>query len=209
MQKLATALVKFRAECGSVKFDSINPHFKSRFASLAAIHDTVDPLLAANGLVVLQFPINEPGHAGCVTIILHESGERIECRFLVPLAQPNPQGACAAVSYARRYGLAGALGIVTEEDDDGESSMGRAAVADAGKPKPPRSKVPAMQPGNRDRLKFAADRRIGELGDESITQKEIIQSVAKALGYASPIEMKDTDFGAALSAVQTFEPGVA
>lgn len=209
MSKLSAALVAFQAECPSVAFDSKNPHFKNRYASLAAIHRAVSPLLAKHGLAVMQFPISEEGRAGCITRILHESGESMEETLLLPLSKNDPQGAGAAITYARRYGLSGALGLITEEDDDGEAASGRAAaVAKPNSQPAPRTKVqPAMSKANREKLKFAARERIKELEDFSIVEMEIIAAIAKILDHASPIELLDTEFGTALALVQTFEPG--
>lgn len=210
MSKLSAALVAFQSECPSVAFDSRNPHFKNRYASLAAIHKVVTPILIKHGLAVLQFPVSEDGKAGCVTRIVHESGESMEDTLLLPLAKNDPQGAGAAITYARRYGLSGALGLVTEEDDDGEAASGRAtAVAKPMQQAAPRTPKPAspMSNANKTKLAYAARERIKELGDDSLGAVEIIRYVAKAMGYASEIELTDADFGDALSKVQTFEPG--
>ena len=204
---LAKALVQFSKSVGAVACDSKNPHFKSRYASLKAIHNVVDPILAENGLTVMQFPISEGDQAGCLTIVMHESGETIEHPFTVPLSKRDPQAACAAVTYARRYGLSGALGIVTDEDDDGEAAMGRAAaVSNAGKPTPKARKAPAMSTANRDRVKKAADIRLGELDDESISQKDLLTEVAKSFLLSSPIEFTDDQFADVMDAVQKWEP---
>lgn len=211
MSKLSAALVAFQAECPSVGFDARNPHFKNRYATLAAIHRVVTPILSRHGLAVLQFPVSEDGKAGCVTRIVHASGESMEDTLLLPLAKNDPQGAGAAITYARRYGLSGALGLVTEEDDDGEAASGRsAAVAKPNAQPAPRAKVePAMSKASREKLKFAARERAKELGDETIGEMEIIQSVAKSMGHASAIELLDIEFGGALELVQKFEPGGA
>lgn len=208
MKELSKALVAFRSACPPIGFDSTNPHFKSRFASLAKIHKVIDPILSENGLAVMQFPISEDGRAGCVTRVMHVSGEVVEYPFTVPLSKHDPQGACAAVTYARRYGLSGALGLVTEEDDDGNSAS--EPVRNAGKkPAPKKSSSPRMAQVNREKIKYAARERAKELSDESINETEIIKSVSAALGYASPIEMTDDDFERAFVAVQEFEPGGA
>lgn len=212
MSKLSAALVAFQTECPSVAFDSKNPHFKNRYASLAAIHRVVTPLLVKHGLAVLQFPVSEEGRAGCVTRVVHESGESMEETLLLPLAKNDPQGAGAAITYARRYGLSGALGLVTEEDDDGESAQGRAAAVARPNSQPaPRAakKAPAMSAEKRDKLKFAARARLHETTGDSGTAEEVmtvLTDVAKDMGHASPIEMTDAEFGAALEAVQKWEP---
>lgn len=212
MSKLSAALVAFQSECPSVAFDSRNPHFKSRYASLAAIHNVVTPLLAKHGLAVIQFPVSEAGHAGCVTRIVHVSGEMMEDRLLLPLAKNDPQGAGAAITYARRYGLSGALGIVTEEDDDGEAASGRAAAVERPMRQPePRAekRAPAMSAANREKLKFAARERMKEMTGDSGSADDtmtILKAVAKGLGHPNPLELKDADFPAALAAVQGWEP---
>lgn len=215
MKNLAAALVKFQTQCESIKFDSVNPHFKSKFASLAAIHHGIGPALSANGLAVIQFPHSTETGIGVRTILIHESGEMLEHTYTLPLAKNDPQGGGSAITYARRYGLSGALGIVTEEDDDGESSMTREAVRSAGTrrarssaPRAPKS-TPAMSQENRDKIKHAADLRVKDLDDGTIGAMEIITTVASQMGYDNPKAMKDEDFLAALEAVQTFEPGSA
>lgn len=211
MENLAKALVAFRSKCPSIKYDSTNPHFKSKFASLAAIHAVIDPLLGEHGLAVMQFPIAADGRAGCRTVVIHESGQSLEESFTVPVAKNDPQGACAAVSYARRYGLSGALGLVTEEDDDGEAAMGRSnAVAKPNRqPAPRTSKSPAMSAANREKLKFAARERLKELVGDDWSANDVmgvLMDVAKGFGFASPVELTDADFGRALEAVQKWEP---
>lgn len=214
MNKLATALVAFQAECPSVPYDSVNPHFKSRFASLAAIHRVIQPILAKHGLAVVQMPISEDGRAGVETTIIHASGEALAQRFTLPTAKNDPQGAGAAITYARRYGLAGALGIVADEDDDGEAAQGRTAaiLKPMRQPEPRASakKSPAMSAANREKLKFAARERLKELTGDSGTADEVmgvLKDVAKGLGHGSPVEMTDAEFGPALEAVQKWEPG--
>lgn len=203
MQKLAAALVAFRSKCPAVQFDSRNPHFDSRFASLRAIHAVVDPILADHGLAVLQFPVGDETTAGCVTRIIHESGEMMEQEFRVPIGKADAQRSCAAVSYARRFGLSGALGIVTAEDVDGNDAVDSPPSKQTSR----KARTPRMSAPNREKIKFAARERIKELGDESIGETEIIQTVARSLGYSSAIEMTDDDYPRALEAVQGFEPG--
>lgn len=210
MSKLSAALVAFQTECPSVAFDSKNPHFKNRYASLAAIHRVVTPILVKHGLAVLQFPVSEEGRAGCVTRVVHESGESMEETLLLPLAKNDPQGAGAAITYARRYGLSGALGLVTEEDDDGEAAQGRAAAVAKPVAQPaPRAaaKAPAMSVENRDKIKHAAGIRAKEIGDDSITAGEIIKDVARMLSHSSPIQVLDIEFGRMLELIQKWEPG--
>lgn len=207
MQKIAAALVAFRRVCPTISKDSINPHFKSKFASLDAIHKVVDPLLAENGLMVMQFPASGDGTAGCLTRIVHESGETMEYEFLVPLAKRDPQGACAAVSYARRYGLSGALGLVTEDDDDGNAASGSPAAAVRKTPK--KGRDAHLDSVSREKLMFAARERLKELEmpSEKSDAISVCADVMRRHGYASSLEALQTDFPALFSEVQEWEPG--
>ncbi len=213
MQDIAKALTAFRSSCPPVIFDKENPHFHSKFASLKRILKTIGPALKESGLSVIQFPEsqNVDGRVcvGCRTIVLHESGERIEHSFVLPAAKQDPQAGMAALTYARRGSLGSVLGLVIEEDGEVEAALGYGELANAGKREPRKTTAPAMKKPNREKLKFAARERIKELGDESIGEGEVLDAVAKGLGYSSKIEMKDSDYGRALSATQEFEPGEA
>lgn len=126
LEKLAPALVKAQAALPAVHKDSTNPHFKSKFASLDAIVDAALPVLHANGIALLQGGgPSDDGGIEVVTRLQHSSGEWVQSSFRLPLGKSDPQGAGSAITYGKRYGLAAMLGIVADEDDDAESTMGR------------------------------------------------------------------------------------
>jgi hypothetical protein len=54
--KLAAALCKFHGLMGKVGKDSVNPHFRNKYASLSNIIEAVTPHLNAVGLTVVQMP---------------------------------------------------------------------------------------------------------------------------------------------------------
>lgn len=127
---LAPALVKASAELRAITKDSINPHFKSTYASLDTIIDTVRPVLAKHGLAIAQGAnsphTDEQGRVTAFTVetmLLHASGEYLSNAVVMPVGKADPQGAGAAVTYGRRYALAAMLSLATEEDDDGNSAM--------------------------------------------------------------------------------------
>ena len=130
LANLAPALVKASAELRAITKDSTNPHFRSTYASLDTIIDTVRPVLAKHGLTVVQ-GANSPhtDEAGRVTaftvetMLLHASGEYLSNAVIMPMGKADPQGAGAAVTYGRRYALSALLSLATEEDDDGNAAM--------------------------------------------------------------------------------------
>ena len=62
------------------------------------------------------------------TIITHDSGQYISGRLYMPAAKLDPQGFGSAITYGRRYALAAALGIVSDEDNDGNGIKGKPKV---------------------------------------------------------------------------------
>jgi hypothetical protein len=130
IEALASALAKAQAELKNPAFDSNNPHYKSKYASLASVRDTVTPILSKHGLSVSQFPVFEDGMAGCETILLHESGQFMSERLLIPVDKANAHGVGSCITYSRRFSLMAFAGVVGDEDDDGN-----AAVGDPKKPK--------------------------------------------------------------------------
>jgi len=113
-----------------VNKDGANPHFKSKFATLDNILETIKPILKGSGLVVLQSFNTEGRKLECVTRIFHESGEWIESSAAVEADKATPQGFGSAITYARRYGIAAALGIGLMDDDDGNKAEEKTTQAD-------------------------------------------------------------------------------
>lgn len=133
---LSAALCAFQAEVENVKKDATNPFFKSKYASLDSIWDAVRPILAKNKLALSQFP---SGDGELTSILLHESGEFIEVSAKMSIKEHTPQGQGSAITYMRRYAMSSILGIVTEEDDDGNEASKPAIKAAA--PKAPQATV--------------------------------------------------------------------
>jgi hypothetical protein len=123
IKNIAGALVKFQASVSKVAKESNNPFFKSKYASLANILDTIQKPLSESGLAISQFPDAN----ALTTIILHaESGEWMESSYVMPVAKQNdPQAMGSAMTYARRYALGSILNLNIDDDDDGEKAMGR------------------------------------------------------------------------------------
>jgi hypothetical protein len=126
--ELAKALKKANEELKNVSYDTENPFFKAKYASLAHILETVRPILNKNGLFIMQDALMaEEKHLNVRTTLMHESGEWIESTVTIPIANGSrydAQSAGAAISYGRRYALSAILNISSEEDDDGNSLVG-------------------------------------------------------------------------------------
>ena len=119
--ELAGALAKAQGEMRNPGFDKANPHFKNRYASLASCLDAVRGPLSKNGIALMQtISTPAPDWVTVTTVLAHSSGQRISCDF-GGRAAPQIQQTGATVTYLRRYALCSMLGVVGDEDDDGET----------------------------------------------------------------------------------------
>jgi hypothetical protein len=115
--ELATALVAAQAEMPVAKFDATNPHFRNKYATLQCMVETARPVLAKHGLAIIQGVVGNQ----LITRILHTSGGWfITSEMDLRVDKDNMQGLGSAITYARRYSFAAAIGMVSDEDDDGE-----------------------------------------------------------------------------------------
>lgn len=123
MKLIASAFVKAQKAFGPALKTATNPHFKSRYADLAACVEAVMDGLNANGIALIQRNFLDDTGVTVETVFVHESGEMLECGKLhVPASKQDPQGYGSALTYARRYSLMAACGIAPE-DDDGNASV--------------------------------------------------------------------------------------
>ena len=117
--EIAKALCSFQSGIGAIKKDATNPFFKSKYASLENIWSEIRAPLGACGLSVAQFP---NGENELVSILMHISGEWMSASMKLTPKDATPQAQGSAITYARRYALSAILGLVTEEDDDGNTA---------------------------------------------------------------------------------------
>lgn len=125
--KLAQALLKVQQQLQPALKDADNPFTKSRYATLNSVMDSCRQALLDNGIWLCQYPVPvESGCLGLVTKLTHaESGQWQASLAVVPLPRADPQGVGISMTYIRRYALSAMLGIVTEEDTDGEFPKNR------------------------------------------------------------------------------------
>ena len=145
IKELATALVKAQQEIAPVKKDKVNPFFKSSYVGVESVMPEALSILNKHGLALTQtVGTGEDGGTNLSTTILHTSGEWLTDSQPLLLVKADPQGQGSAITYARRYGVMSALGIVGEEDDDGNKASPRAAQTD--RPAPPKPQRTAPDP---------------------------------------------------------------
>jgi hypothetical protein len=118
MKNIAAALVLAQREFGPALKSSSNPHFKSKYADLAACIEAVVDALNNNNIMMTQRTHEVESGVMVETVFIHSSGEELSSGKLhVPAAKNDPQGYGSALTYARRYSLMAACGIAPEDDD--------------------------------------------------------------------------------------------
>ena len=131
IKEIATALSNFQGKMTAVKKDSINPFYKSKYASLDTIWETIRKPLSENGLSVAQTMDVDNDKSVMETTLYHTSGEWISGTQLVNPVKNDPQGLGSAITYARRYSLSAILGLVSDDDDDANTATKPAQEAKA------------------------------------------------------------------------------
>lgn len=123
--KLAEALAKAQAEIRDAPRDRQNPFFNSKYATLSSVWEVIRGPLTKNGLSVLQAPsarmVDGRWVASVTTTLMHSSGEERAWTLEAPVPKPDVQGLGSALTYLRRYSL-GAVGVASDEDDDGNAA---------------------------------------------------------------------------------------
>ena len=136
-KNIYAAFVKAQKGFAPALKTSTNPHFKSRYADLAACVEAVIDALNDNGIGLIQKTHQDERGVTVETMFVHESGESMSGGTLhVPAAKQDPQGYGSALSYCRRYSLMAACGIAPEDDDGNAATKAPAARQQAPAPKP-------------------------------------------------------------------------
>lgn len=176
--ELAKALNKFQGMMGTVVFDADNPFFKSKYATLSAIVAKSKPFLVECGLCVSQLT---EGDGGVTTILMHTSGEFILSTLTLKSVKDDPQGHGSAITYARRYSYASILGIVSDEDDDGNKSsfVGQSSVSISTQEKPLHIESKSVDTATPKGIEFNTD-------DDLISKEQIdaLKMLASNNGYS-------------------------
>ena len=134
-QKTNQAVLSYVKTCltldGRVVKDSLNPHFKSGYASLEAVLSVVLPACHANKLIPLQEIVSTDTGIAIKTTLIHDSGDVFKISPCpIPVDKNTAQGVVSASTYGRRVSLMAIFGLAPS-DDDGNSATSSPPVPDA------------------------------------------------------------------------------
>lgn len=118
---LFAALAKAQAEIENAAKNAANPHFRSRYADLAEVLNTVRPVFAKHGLSIVQSTGFDGSLVSVTTLVGHAEGGFITSTASCVPAKTDAQGVGSATTYLRRYSLAAMAGVA-QEDDDGNAA---------------------------------------------------------------------------------------
>lgn len=125
INEIASNLAKAQGEMEAATKHSVNPFFKSKYASFADVVRSSRPSLAKHGLSVIQrIFFDEDRNMTLETRLMHASGQWISSFMPITPPKDDAQGRGSYISYMKRYAYAALVGVYTEdEDDDGEKAM--------------------------------------------------------------------------------------
>ena len=118
-----TKLAAAQKEMKQPVFDSENPHFKSKYASLSSVMDSVLPALTKHGLFLSQGITDANNGQIIITTAVYDSADyALLATYPIDTSGMNAQQIGSAITYAKRYSLASAFARVADVDDDGNSA---------------------------------------------------------------------------------------
>lgn len=133
LNELAAALAKAQAAFTAVPkgktakvATKAGGEYSYKYADLADAWDVARRHLSDNGLSVIQAPAQfDRGVCTVTTMLLHTSGQWIKSALALDARDATPQSIGSVITYARRYGLAAMVGLVTDDDTDAHEHRGR------------------------------------------------------------------------------------
>lgn len=145
--------------------------YSYKYADLADAWDVARAPLSENGLSVVQSPGQfERGTLSVTTMLLHTSGQWMRSTLAIDARDATPQGMGTAITYARRYGLASMIGLVTDDDTDAqEHTSGR-------EQRPAQAQKPAQRQNGKAPVPAANER------ESLVTALRLAYSEAKKAG---------------------------
>src|SRR5574343_581531 len=119
--ELFAALANAQMEMENATKGSINPHFRSKYADLAEVLNTIRPVFAKHGLSLIQSTAFDGAMVHVHSVLAHASGGMVSSTASCIPAKTDAQGVGAATTYLRRYSAA-VMGGIAQEDDDGNAA---------------------------------------------------------------------------------------
>ena len=191
-------LIKAKASFGKVLLNKTNPHLKNKYADLSSVFDAIETALTANDLFISQNGEMLDGSFFIRTILFDSNGSSIDFGIVpVRTTKDDAQNLGSGLTYARRYGLITALGLVGEEDDDGNEATGIVAKQSV---KHTQERLKALP--HDDQVKILLINKVVEYGDHCMKKGYTAKDVQQALNN---VPSKDLNASQASEAIKKLE----
>ena len=175
-------LLEFRKQSVAVTKNAKNPYFKSNYADINSVIESITPILDELGLVFTQCPDIKDGIEVLTTRVTmsDDPKEFIESnvRLLIPSADMQKLG--SAITYARRYALIAMFGLETE-DDDGNLASGKVSKNNTKTPNKAYNKTPTQRLNERVVNAFEILEKAKKEGDTKMAIKVFNQAQEEGL----------------------------
>ena len=179
-QRLAAALAAMR----NPELDGVNPHFRSKYATLESVLKAIRPALHKQGLALTQTVTTNERVVLVNTTILDQQTEQQESYISsYPLPEDcarNIQKMGAAITYLRRYTLLSLFALVGEPDDDGNLA---ALPPQKPKPKPKQENTPITRNTKNAIWRAAMGAGLDKEAAKAFTS-EITENITESAGQA-------------------------
>jgi hypothetical protein len=184
---LFAALATAQGEIENASKNAANPHFRSKYADLAEVLNTVRPVFSKHGLSLLQSTEFDGSLVSVTTLIAHKSGGYITATASCVPAKTDAQGVGSATTYLRRYSAAAVAGIAQEDDDGNSASHGEKpkAVAKTVTPQQAKQVEDAIRAAHKTVEGFCAHYGIQSVGELPATK---LTEAMRAIGPAKQAE---------------------
>lgn len=169
--------VRAYAEMANPPLDSVNPHFRNRFASLKATLKVIRDACKPQGIAYIQtIHYGEPTNIITSFVLDEDSGDKIALSTFPLVFPADPQKRGSELTYAKRQLAQADWGLVGDPDDDAEA---------ASKPEQPKQ----AQQRDYSRLKYDCQ-RLADIHGSSLQDEW--SWVVKTFG--NPKAMNDQEF---------------
>ncbi len=122
--QISEALSKAQSEIKLSEKDAVNPHFRSAYSTLSSSMKAAKEATSKYGLAIIQAADFKGGLVTVVTLLSHKSEQWFKNILRLPVAKTDIHSIKSAVTYGRRIGYDGLLGIAPTDDSEDDGNAG-------------------------------------------------------------------------------------
>ena len=148
--------------------------FTYSYVSLGNLIAKTRPFLNKHGISIVQSTELADGRPVLRTVLMHTSGETLDAGVMPLYAEGGMQQLGGAITYARRYAWAAALGISDQDDTDAQHVD---APSEAEKPSASQPQKPVAKPPNASVISNPQRKRLWAVANEHTVPEELVRQI--------------------------------